>query len=114
MGIGMALPVVLQATVDGQLFRLTVHPVSYVMTFTLTLVPALWGERKVKKPPGWDPGSPSAWRPTIQHRKWSEGSRIDASPVQWERSNCHVVSVQDHEEVLSFTSQLRGATLTPQ
>lgn len=46
VGIGVALPVVLQAAVDGQLLWLTVHSVSYVMTFTFTLVLALWREWK--------------------------------------------------------------------
>lgn len=46
VGIGVALPVVLQTSVDGQLLWLTVCPVSHVMTFTFTLVLALWGEPK--------------------------------------------------------------------
>lgn len=46
VGVSVALPVVLQAAVYGQLLRLTVPPISHVMTFTVTLVLALWEEWK--------------------------------------------------------------------
>ena len=46
VGIGMALPVVLQAAVEGELLWLTVQPVSHVMTFTFTFVLALGGEQE--------------------------------------------------------------------
>lgn len=46
VGVGMALPIVLQAAVDGRLLWLTVQPVSHVMTFTFTFVLALEGEQR--------------------------------------------------------------------
>ena len=74
VGVGVALPVVLQAAVDGQLLQFTVQPVSHVMTFTFTPVLALRGRvGELKKALLWAHRTPCALRATIQHRRCSEG-----------------------------------------